>query len=75
MHKLCPFWMSYFDSHQPGLRELQQMVAQLLHPGDIKPHIWRSTQGLDQSSCPIIHAHPGNDLKNGKIGDSRSLIL
>lgn len=54
--------MPYCDSHYPSLRELQQMVAQLLHPADIKPHVWSSAQGLDQCSCPIIHTDPGNDL-------------
>lgn len=52
----------HLESHTTSFWEVHEMVAEVLHPVDVDPNIWRSVQGLDQGSGPVVHTHPGNDL-------------
>lgn len=42
------------------------MVAEVLHPVDVDPYIWRPVEALYQSPSSIVHTHPGNDLGDKK---------
>lgn len=47
------------DSDASGLRELEEMTAELLHPAGEQLDIADSLQAFDQDSGPVVDAHPG----------------
>lgn len=58
-----PVQIAHLDCNDTGLWELQQVVAEVLHPLDVDSYIGRPVESLDQSPSPVVHADPGNDLE------------
>lgn len=54
---------TYSDCHPSGLRKLQQVEAQFLHPADGDLHIGDSLKTLDQCSGSVIHTHTCYNLQ------------
>lgn len=54
------------DGRSSGLRELQQMEAELLHSSSEELNITNSLKPFDQSSGPVVNTHPGCYLHNKK---------
>ncbi len=50
------------DSYTSGLGELQEVVAELLHPTGEDLDISYSLQAFHQGSGPVVHTHPGYNL-------------
>lgn len=64
---------THLDGHAARLGELQQVVAQVLHPLDVEPDVGGAVQGLDQGPGAVVHAHSGDDLGPAH-GDKRSHV-
>lgn len=55
--------MANLHGHPTGLGELQEVVAEVFHPVDVDPYVWRPVQSLDQSPRAVVHAQPRDDLQ------------
>lgn len=58
---------AYSDRHSSGLRKLQQVEAQFLHPADGDLYISDSLKTFDQRSGSVIYAHTCYNLQQRKI--------
>ncbi len=54
---------TYSDCHPSGLRKLQQVEVQFLHPADGDLHISDSLKTLDQCSGSVIHTNTCYNLQ------------